>query len=50
MSLYQAALDLEGWGEIAGLLPSTFDADGCLVQQVDLKAGYAIVLAPGSRN
>jgi hypothetical protein len=33
-SLYEAALNPEGWGVIADLLPRTFEADGCLVQQV----------------
>lgn len=44
-ALYDAAIDPEGWTLIGELLPRTFDADGCLVQQVDLKARCAIVLA-----
>lgn len=44
-SLYDAALDPEGWAVIGDLLPRTFGADGCLVQQVDLRAKCAIVLA-----
>jgi len=44
-ALYDAALDPDVWATIAELLPRTFNADGCLVQQIDLASRTSSVLA-----